>query len=182
MKTARTDQPSTMQTTCSNFTSQWSGQASVEVPAGQDCRVRPRLQCIAAASGVQLPNDKKVVEMPAGQECRVRLQLPCVPDASCVQLPNDEKFVKVPAGQGCDVQPKLADIHISSRVPNHLEDQRSLLKVHLKNHCCSCRATVLRQNLKIRNLQRQVSHDVLMECKTSIDYLSITPVIGSKIV
>jgi hypothetical protein len=80
---------------------------------------------------------------PAGQGCDARLQLPCVSAASTISLvppAGQGCYVSSPAGQGCD--------------------DRSVFRANLTKHCCNCHATVIRQNLKIRSLQRQVTYTV----------------------
>jgi hypothetical protein len=73
--------------------------------------------------------------------------------------------VSSPAGQGCDVMPQLPFISASSVIRRVSPagqgcGDRSVFMVNLTKHCCSCRATVIRQNLKIRSLQRQVTYTV----------------------
>jgi hypothetical protein len=107
-------------------------------PAGQEHGVR------CDESSVQPPVDGVCAVCPAGQGSGA-----CF-DVSAVQ----QSAGKVFDGQACGVH-QLTGIHVSSAAQASVKDV-TVLKVKLASHCCSCRATVLRQNLKIRHLQRQV--------------------------
>jgi hypothetical protein len=108
----------------------------VSSPAGQGCDVMPQFPFISASSVIRHVS-------PAGQGCDV----------------------SSPAGQGCDVMPQYPFISASSVIRRVSPagqgcGDRSVFRVNLTKHCCSCRATVIRQNLKIRSLQRQVTYTV----------------------
>ena len=128
-----------------------------EVPDGQGSGVRPKHHFFPAASSVQPPIDQACVDVPAGH--------PFVGVAYSGQLPGDH----IPTGQRFCVSSQMSSIHVASAAKVPVINDRSLLMVKLTNRCCSCRATVLRQNLKIRSLQRQVSNRISVLPETSSD-------------
>ena len=122
-----------------------------------------------AGQGRDIDDDDRAGSVfPAGQEHGVRCdELSVQPPVdgvcpagqgsdACFNVSAVEQLAgKVFDGQACGVH-QLTGIHVSSAAQASVKDVTTVLKVKLASHCCSCRATVLRQNLKIRHLQRQV--------------------------
>jgi hypothetical protein len=143
----------------------------VSSPAGQGCDMMPQYPFISASSVIRHVSPAGQgcdVSSPAGQDCDVMPQLPFISASSVIRhvSPAGQGCdVSSPAGQDCDVMPQLPFISASSVIRRVSPagqgcGDRSVFRVNLTKHCCNCRATVIRQNLKIRSLQRQVTYTV----------------------
>jgi hypothetical protein len=134
----------------------------VEVPAGKGfSAVCPFAQYAGAVQSVQCPVVKPVVEVPTRKGfAAAHLCVQYVATVPSLQCSVAKPVVGVPANQGFACHSHASSVGVVPSVQSSVVEpvaQRSLLKVKLTDRCCHCRLTVLRQNLKIRKLQRQVS-------------------------